>query len=121
MLRLFTRSRRPLEPGRSAGPGDSPDQKKQWYFGMKSHVSENVHSGLVYTVSVTPANVPNVKEFRNLLREDDRTVIDNKADVNKLFKLVGCKAGVGGQGDRSASASCGKQTIQSLDVFDSGE
>ena len=66
----------------------------QWYFGMKIHVGADANSGLVHTVSVTPANVPDVKEFPNLLREDDRAVFGDKGYVNKSFKQAGRKAGV---------------------------
>ena len=66
----------------------------QWYFGMKIHVGADVNSGLAHTVSVTPANVPDVNEFPNLLREDDRAVFGDKGYVNKSFKKAGRKAGV---------------------------
>ena len=66
----------------------------QWYFGMKIHVGADANSGLAHTVSVTPANVPDVNEFPNLLREDDRAVFGDKGYVNKSFKQAGRKAGV---------------------------
>ena len=67
---------------------------KQWYFGMKVHVGADVSSGTVHTVSVTPANAPDISEMPNLLREDDRAVFGDAAYVNKRFKCAARKAGV---------------------------
>ena len=66
----------------------------QWYFGMKVHVGSDVNSGMVHTVSVTPANVPDINELPNLLREDDRAVFGDKGYVNNVFKRAARKAGV---------------------------
>ena len=66
----------------------------QWYFGMKVHVGADVNSGMVHTVSVTPANVPDINELPNLLREDDRAVFGDKGYVNNVFKRAARKAGV---------------------------
>ena len=46
----------------------------QWYFGMKIHVGADINSGLVHTVSVTPANAPDISQLPNLLREEDKAV-----------------------------------------------
>ena len=51
----------------------------QWYFGMKVHVGADVNSGAVHSVSMTPANAPDISEMPNLLREDDRGVFDDAA------------------------------------------
>jgi hypothetical protein len=40
----------------------------QWYFGMKVHVGADVNSGLVHTVSVTPANVSDIRNWSTLKR-----------------------------------------------------
>lgn len=40
----------------------------QWYFGMKVHVGADVNSGLVHTVSVTPANVLGISQLLHLVR-----------------------------------------------------
>ncbi len=66
----------------------------QWYFGMKVHVGADVSSGTVHTVSVTPANAPDISEMPNLLREDDRAVFGDAAYVNKDFKRAARQAGV---------------------------
>lgn len=47
----------------------------QWYFGMKAHIGVDVATGLVHTVTGTPANVADVAEAPNLVRDDDRWVL----------------------------------------------
>jgi len=66
----------------------------QWYFGMKIHVGADVHSGLVHTVSVTPANASDIGQLPRLLREDDRAVFGDKGYVNNTIKRLARKAGV---------------------------
>ena len=43
----------------------------EWKFGMKCHVGVDAGSGLVHTITVTPANVHDINEAHKLLREDD--------------------------------------------------
>lgn len=43
----------------------------QWYFGMKVHTGVDAGTGYVHTVTVTSANVHDVEETTNLVREDD--------------------------------------------------
>jgi IS5 family transposase len=66
----------------------------QWYFGMKIHVGADVDSGVVHTVSVTPANVADITELPNLLREDDRAVFGDAGYVNDHYKRAARRAGV---------------------------
>ena len=66
----------------------------QWYFGMKVHVGADVNSGLVHTVSVTPANVSDINQLPHLVREDDRAVFGDKGYVNNKLKRVARKAGL---------------------------
>jgi IS5 family transposase len=67
---------------------------EQWYFGMKVHVGTDVNSGLVHTVSVTPANAHDSSQLPYLLREDDKAVFGDKAYVNKQIKRQARQAGV---------------------------
>jgi IS5 family transposase len=67
---------------------------KQWYFGMKVHVGADVHSGLVHTVAVTPANASDISELPELPREDDRAVFGDKGYVSNTLKRAARKAGV---------------------------
>ena len=66
----------------------------QWYFGMKIHVGADANSGLAHTVSVTPANVSDISQLPNLVREDDRAVFGDKGYVNNKLKRLARKAGV---------------------------
>ena len=45
-----------------------------WRFGMKCHVGVDAGSGLVHTITVTPANEHDITETVNLIREDDEVV-----------------------------------------------
>ncbi len=47
---------------------------QQWYFGMTAHIGVEVESGLVHTVTTTPANVGDVTEVGNLLHGKEKTV-----------------------------------------------
>lgn len=66
----------------------------QWHFGMKIHVGADVNSGLVHTVSVTPANASDVSQLPCLLREDDRAVFGDKGYVDNTLKRAARKASV---------------------------
>ena len=66
----------------------------QWYFGMKIHVGADVNSGLVHTVSVTPANASDISQLPELVREDDRAVFGDKGYVNNQLKRLARKAGL---------------------------
>jgi transposase, IS5 family len=39
----------------------------QWHFGMKAHIGVDVHSGLVHTVTTTPANEADIEQVEELL------------------------------------------------------
>ena len=46
----------------------------QWYFGMKAHIGTDAGTGYVHSVRVTAANVHDLDETANLVREDDEVV-----------------------------------------------
>lgn len=46
----------------------------EWYFGMKIHAGIDAGSGYVHTITGTSANVNDVRETVNLIREDDEVV-----------------------------------------------
>lgn len=46
----------------------------QWFFGMKAHIGVDRDSGLVHTVTTTPANVADVTETSKLLHGDEVVV-----------------------------------------------
>ena len=46
----------------------------QWYFGMKAHIGADAGTGYVHSVTVTGANVHDLDEAANLVRDDDEVV-----------------------------------------------
>jgi len=66
----------------------------QWYFGMKVHIGADVNSTLVHTVSVTPANVPDINQLPYLIREDDRALFGDKGYADNRIKKAARAAGV---------------------------
>ncbi len=52
----------------------STKKGNQWYFGMKIHSGVDAGSGYVHTITATAANVSDISEAHNLIREDDAVV-----------------------------------------------
>jgi IS5 family transposase len=46
----------------------------QWYFGMKAHIGVDAGTGYVHSVTCTAANVHDLDEAANLVRQDDEVV-----------------------------------------------
>lgn len=46
----------------------------QWYFGMKAHIGVDADSGLVHSLTTTPANVSDLDEVGMLLHGKEKTV-----------------------------------------------
>ena len=88
----------------------------QWYFGMKIHVGADVNSGLVHTLSVTPANASDISQLPELVREDDRALFGDKGYVNNQLKRLARKAGLfwgmSLKGEQSAPADRCKQAVR---------
>jgi IS5 family transposase len=61
----------------------------QWYFGMKAHIGADAGTGYVHSVAVTGANVHDLDEVVNLVRDDDEVAytdagyqgVDRRPDV----------------------------------------
>lgn len=66
----------------------------QWYFGMKAHIGADVESGLVHTVTTTPANVADVVETSKLLHGEEKSVHGDAGytGADKREELEDCKA-----------------------------
>jgi transposase, IS5 family len=47
---------------------------QQWYFGMKAHIGTDAGTGYVHSLTATPANVHDLDEAANLVRDDDDVV-----------------------------------------------
>lgn len=52
---------------------------KQWYYGMKVHIGVDAGSGYVHSITGTSANVHDIEETANLIREDDEVVYGDSA------------------------------------------
>lgn len=52
---------------------------------MKVHTGADVDDGLAHTTSVTPANVADITELPNLLREVAQAAFDDEAYANKHY------------------------------------
>ena len=46
----------------------------QWYFGMKAHIGTDAGTGYVHNVTATAANVHDLDQVADLVREDDEVV-----------------------------------------------
>ena len=46
----------------------------QWYHGMKVHAGVDAGTGYIHTITGTAANVHDIEEAHNLIREDDHVV-----------------------------------------------
>ncbi|MBM7786521.1 IS5 family transposase [Tenggerimyces flavus] len=46
----------------------------QWYFGMKAHIGSDAGTGYVHSLTATAANVHDLDETANLVRDDDEFV-----------------------------------------------
>lgn len=46
----------------------------QWYFGMKAHIGVDAGTGYTHSVTATGANVHDLDEVANLIRDDDQVV-----------------------------------------------
>ena len=47
---------------------------QQWCFGMKAHIGVDAGTGYIHSVTATAANVHDLDEIPNLVRDDDRVV-----------------------------------------------
>ena len=70
------------------------NQKKkgnQWYFGMKCHAGVDAGTGYVHTITATPANVHDIVETHNLLREDDEVMYGDSGylGIEKREEIAG--------------------------------
>jgi len=73
----------------------------QWHFGMKAHIGVDADSGLVHTVSTTPANEADVEEVGGLLHGKEQVVhadagytgADKRVNRKKLRWEIAAKRG----------------------------
>lgn len=60
----------------------------EWYFGMKVHVGADAGSGYVHTITGTSANIHDVPETANLIREDDEVVYGGSGYLGAANQLT---------------------------------
>lgn len=61
---------------------------------MPVHVGADVHTGVVHTVSITPAHVADSGQLPNVLREGDRIVIGDAGYANDTYQRAARQVGV---------------------------
>ena len=63
----------------------------EWRFGMKCHIGVDAGSGYIHTITATSANVHDITETHNLLREDDEVVYGDSGylGVQKRPEIAG--------------------------------
>lgn len=60
----------------------------EWYFGMKVHAGVDAGSGYVHTITGTSANMHDVTETANLIREDDEVVYGDSGYLGAVNQLA---------------------------------
>ena len=58
----------------------------QWYFGMKIHVGADVNSGAVHSVTTTAANIADITELPNLIRDSDQVIFGDAGYMSNDYK-----------------------------------
>jgi len=58
----------------------------QWYFGMKIHVGADVNSGAVHSVTTTAANIADITELPNLIRDSDQVIFGDAGYMSDDYK-----------------------------------
>jgi IS5 family transposase len=68
----------------------------QWHFGMKAHIGLDADSGLVHTVTTTPANAHDVTQAHALLHGQEEVVFANSGyrGIEKRQEIQDKHAGV---------------------------
>lgn len=66
----------------------------QWHFGMKVHIGADVNSGAVHSVTTTAANVADITELPNLLREKDQVIFADAGYTSDAYKRGSRKLGI---------------------------
>ena len=64
----------------------STRKNNQYHFGMKIHIGSDVNSNVIHSATVTPANVADIDEMPNLLREEDEVVFADAGYNSNSYK-----------------------------------
>lgn len=64
----------------------STRKNNQYHFGMKIHIGSDVNSNVIHSATVTSANVADIDEMPNLLREEDEVVFADAGYSSDSYK-----------------------------------
>ena len=64
----------------------STRKNNQYYFGMKIHIGSDVNSNAIHSATVTSANVADISEMPELLREEDEVVFGDAGYTSDSYK-----------------------------------
>lgn len=64
----------------------STRKNNQYYFGIKIHIGNDVNSNVTHSATVTSANIADIDELPNLLREDDKVIYGDAGYTSDTYK-----------------------------------
>lgn len=64
----------------------STRKNNQYYFGMKVHIGSDVDSNAIHSATVTSANIADISEMPELLREEDEVVFGDAGYTSDSYK-----------------------------------
>lgn len=64
----------------------STRKNNQYYFGMKIHIGSDVNSNAIHSATVTSANIADISEMSELLREEDEVVFGDAGYTSDSYK-----------------------------------
>jgi IS5 family transposase len=69
----------------------SAKKGNQWHFGMKCHIGVDAGTGLIHSVTATAANVSDIEQAADLLRDDDEVAYGDSGyvGIEKRPEIVG--------------------------------
>lgn len=93
----------------------------QWYFGMKAHIGADAGTGYVHTVRATAANVHDLDQLADLVRQDDEVVYadagyqgaENRADIGQDEHLSTVEFRIASRKSRLAAMAAPDRDVES--------
>lgn len=64
----------------------STRKNNQYYFGMKVHIGSDINSNAIHSATVTSANIADIDEMPELLREDDEVIFADAGYTSDTYK-----------------------------------
>ena len=75
----------------------STRKNNQYFFGMKVHIGTDVNSNTIHSATVTAANVADITELPNLLREEDKVIFADAGYTSDSYKRGARALGLSGK------------------------